>query len=376
MNNRRRVTVFAPSLEPGGAERVIVNLVNGFVDDNVRVDLIVATRHISLLNKVKKETNIIQFNHERTIFSLFSLIKYLKHNKSTILLSHIANANRIAILANILSGKNSKVHVVEHTTHSLSLNNMSGIIRMLTNIVYRILYPKADMVIHVSQEAASDLERKYNWEQGRVKVAFNPIINEQLVSHTNNGTVHTWFGPGQPPVILGAGRLISDKNFSLLIDAFSKVRRQIDSRLIILGEGPERPLLEKKISGLNLQEDVALAGYVDNPFDYMKQASVFVLSSKREGLPSVLIEALACGVPVVSTKCPSGPAEILEFGKYGELVPLDAPDEMANAIIRAVKNPPKSEVNIERAKNFTIERSVKRYIELLNIDEPVQEPDG
>jgi glycosyltransferase involved in cell wall biosynthesis len=361
--NNKKITIFVPSLGIGGAERVVNNLVIGFDKNNIKVDLLLAKEYDISREHIPNGVNIIDFKHSRTMFSLFSLIKYLKRNKGSIVLSHLRHANRIAILANILSGRKSKVFVVEHTTRSIVKDNV--ISDTLNMILYNYLYPKAEKIIHVSKEAAEDLENKYNWRRGTVKVLYNPVVNEEKVHHYN--LPHEWFVVNKPPVILGVGRLIPDKNFSLLINAFYHVRQKLECRLIILGQGEEADVLRKLIYRLNLQNDVHMPGYVNNPYDYMSHASVFVLSSIREGLPTVLIEALACGCPVVSTRCPSGPTEILENGKYGELVSVGDAQAMADAIIRTIKKPPGKELLIDRARYFSIDRSVSRYIKLLGL---------
>jgi glycosyltransferase involved in cell wall biosynthesis len=174
-----------------------------------------------------------------------------------------------------------------------------------------------------------------------------------------------WLAGGEPPVILGVGRLATQKDFSTLLHAFARVRSQRPARLLILGEGDKRFELEALAQNLGLARDVRLPGYADNPFAYMRRCSVFVLSSAYEGLPTVLIEAMACGAPVVSTDCPSGPAEILEGGRYGCLVPIGDPDAMASAILTILQDAPDTTRTRQRAEMFSIEASVDQYLNLL-----------
>jgi glycosyltransferase involved in cell wall biosynthesis len=147
---------------------------------------------------------------------------------------------------------------------------------------------------------------------------------------------HPWFRPGEPAVILALGRLVPQKDFGMLIRAFAQVRRARAARLLILGEGPERDGLAAAIAENGLQDDVQLPGWTVNPYPYMARSRLFVLSSRWEGLPTVLIEALFCGVEVVSTDCPSGPREILDGGRYGALVPVGDVDALAEAMERAL----------------------------------------
>jgi len=175
---------------------------------------------------------------------------------------------------------------------------------------------------------------------------------------------HPWFRPGQPPLLLAVGRLQMQKDYPTLIRAFAQVRQSRRARLLILGEGKERLMLEALIKKLGLEEDVSLPGFVMNPYAYMARASLFVLSSRWEGLPTVLIEALCCGTPVVSTDCPSGPREILRDGQYGQLVPVAQADALAKAIETTLAdkapNPPS-----ESWQPYELEVVVSQYTKLL-----------
>jgi glycosyltransferase involved in cell wall biosynthesis len=170
----------------------------------------------------------------------------------------------------------------------------------------------------------------------KVHVIYNPVVSPELYEKADAPLEHPWFRSNQPPVILGVGRHRPQKGFDTLLRAFARVRQETPARLVILGEGPERPNLERLASELGVAADVDMPGFDPNPFRYMRRAGVFVLSSRYEGLPNVLIQALACGCPVVSTDCPSGPSEILDGGRYGALVPVDDVEAMAGAIVRAL----------------------------------------
>ncbi len=166
-------------------------------------------------------------------------------------------------------------------------------------------------------------------DQARVKVILNPVITPDLFQKSRVKLSHPWFLPGQPPVVLGIGRLTAEKNYKLLIEAFRLVRKRLPARLLILGEGILRPELEALIAAYGLEHDVSLPGFVENPYVYLANAALFVLSSDYEGLPTVLIEALAVGRSIISTDCQSGPREILEEGKFGSLVPVGDVDILA-----------------------------------------------
>jgi glycosyltransferase involved in cell wall biosynthesis len=205
--------------------------------------------------------------------------------------------------------------------------------------------------------------------RSKTRVIYNPIISDELKTKAAQPLDDPWFTPGHPPVILAVGRLDPAKDYSGLIKAFSILRQQIDANLMILGEGPERGKLESLAQELGLSDSVRLPGLMMNPFPYMTNADVFVLSSIWEGLPGTLIQAMACGCPVVSTDCPSGPSEILDGGRYGTLVPVGAPTEMAAGIISALETSP-PHIPDEWLEQFTTQVAVQKYIEALQIHTP------
>ena len=198
------------------------------------------------------------------------------------------------------------------------------------------MYPYADRTITVSKEAAEDLSHFIGLNRGEIDVIYNPVIGPNVKGKMEKSVDHPWFSDESIPVILGVGRLLEQKDFPTLIQAFAKLRTSRSSRLVILGEGDRRPFLEDCVERLGLSEHVWMPGFKPNPLKYMANADVFVLSSKREGLGNVLIEAMACGTPVVSTDCKSGPSEILKGGEYGRLVPVGDSSALAAAIEEAL----------------------------------------
>jgi glycosyltransferase involved in cell wall biosynthesis len=192
----------------------------------------------------------------------------------------------------------------------------------------------------------------------------NPVVTPDLASKAAEPLDHPWFRPGEPPVVLGVGRLSKQKDFATLIRAFDRVRRARGARLMILGEGPERAGLQALADELALSQDVALPGFASNPFAYMARAGVFVLSSAWEGMPGALIQAAACGAPVVATDCESGPREVLQDGRYGRLVPVGNPAALADAILSTLDQP-RTAVPAEAIERFTRNAAVSGYLEVL-----------
>ena len=226
------------------------------------------------------------------------------------------------------------------------------------------LYPWADGIVAVSQGVGDDLAQFVDLDGKHIHVIYNPVVRPELHELARQPLDHPWFRPGEPPVVLGVGRLNPQKDFGTLIRAFAKVVQTREARLLILGEGAQRDELEALVKELHLVQQVSLPGFATEVYAYMSRASLFVLSSKWEGLPGVLIEAMCCGTPVVSTDCPSGPREILKNGMYGDLVPMGSVDALADAIATNLDGgstgPPR-----ESWRRFEPETVVNQYLEVL-----------
>jgi glycosyltransferase involved in cell wall biosynthesis len=251
-----------------------------------------------------------------------------------------------------------------HNTMSLSTGGANGLSRRLEPLLLRTFYPWASSVVAVSRGAADDLARTTGLPRGKVEVVYNPVITPEILALADQAPADPWFAPSQPPVILGVGRLTRQKDFATLIRAFAAVRRRRPARLVILGEGEDRTALEELAAALGVSDDVALPGFRENAVGYMARAALFVLSSAWEGLPTVLIEALAAGTRVVSTDCPSGPREILDGGRLGALVPVGDAVAMAAAIDAALDQP-SGRAGRDALHPFTRDAAVDNYLRLI-----------
>jgi glycosyltransferase involved in cell wall biosynthesis len=198
--------------------------------------------------------------------------------------------------------------------------------------------PLANRIVSVSEGTADDFVRMSGISRDRIQVIYNPVLSPSLLRRATEPLDHPWFQEGQPPVIVGVGRLIPQKDFRNLICAFALLRKSLESRLLILGEGEQRSMLEGLVRELDLGDSVSMPGVSPNPYAYLKRASLFTLSSACEALPTVLIEAMGCGCPVVSTNCPNGPSEILRGGAYGALVPVGDSRLLADAMLRSLQS--------------------------------------
>jgi glycosyltransferase involved in cell wall biosynthesis len=358
------IAFFLPSLCGGGAERVIVNLAQGITERGLPVDLVLAAAEGPLLDQLPAAVRVVDLRAPRVLRSLGPLARYLRRDRPRALVSSMGHANLVALWAARLAGQATPVIVTQHNTLSQEIRQESRLAAALWPPLLRTFYPWAASVVAVSRGVADDLARTSGLPRESVSVIYNPVITPTVMALAREAPNHPWFAPGQPPVILGVGRLTRAKGFLTLVRAFAEIRRRRAGRLIILGEGEDRPALEGLARELGVAEDVALPGFQDNALAYMAGSALFVLSSVWEGLPTVLIEALAAGTRVVSTDCPSGPREILQEGRLGALVPVGDATALAAAMLEALERPSDT-VTLDALAPFTRDAAVDHYLRLI-----------
>lgn len=361
------VSCFVAELMPGGAQRAAVKLAAGFARRGLRVDLVLANKRGPLLDDVESTVRVVDLAAGRVVRAVPALSKYLRREQPRTLVSFLTHANVAAIAARAMARVQTPVTVVEQNTVT---RVRSQLMRdaVLPTLVRRS-YPSADHVVAVSRGVANDLISNLGIPASRVSVIPNPVIDNELTKSARDTPNHLWFDEGSVPVFVAAGRLSKQKDFPTLIRAFDKLRQTAPARLIILGEGEERLRLETMIARLGLRDHVALPGYLSNPYAVMSRGAAFVLSSQWEGLPTVMIEAMACGCPVVATDCPSGPREILEDGRYGKLVPIADPDALYKAMQEVLQQRPAASVLKQRARQYSVDHAVEDYFCVLGLGE-------
>jgi glycosyltransferase involved in cell wall biosynthesis len=363
-STRGAIAFFLPSVRAGGAQRVIVNLAQGITERGLPVDVVLAAADGVFLEQLARSVRVVDLGAGRLLRSLVPLTRYLRRERPRVLISSMSHANLIALWAARLAGGRTPVVVTEHSTMSRANTDERQLDRGLLPALLRTFYPWAASVVAVSRGAADDLARTSGLPRDRVQVVYNPVITPALVALSRKAPDHPWFGPGQPPVILGVGRLTAAKDFPTLVRAFVEVRRRRPARLIILGDGEERSALEALVRQLHVADDVTLPGFRDDVAAYMAASAVFVLSSAWEGLPTVLIEAMAAGARVVSTDCPSGPREILQDGRLGALVPVGDVPALAEAIVTVLEQP-RREVPPDALAPYSMDAAVDHYLQLI-----------
>lgn len=361
-----RIAIFLPSLNGGGAERVMVTLANAFAVRGYRVDLVLASRQGPYLKEVAPGVQVVDFQAGRVIKALLPLTRYLRYERPDVMLSAMGHANVVAILARILARASTRVVVSERTTINQAHKRARGVMAKLNFALVPLLYPMADGICTVSKAASADLAHFARLPPGRVKTIYNPFDLAEIEQQAAEPPEHPWFNAGER-VILAVGRLNEAKDYPLLLRAFSILRQTHAARLLILGEGELYSSLQALVKSLGFSEDdVQMPGFTQNPYAYMARCSLFVLSSRWEGLPGVLIQAMACSAPVVSTDCPSGPNEILEGGKWGRLVPVGEAEALARAMAQVLDTPREQLPDVrQRAQDFEQERAVDAYLSLM-----------
>jgi len=363
------IALFLPTLTPGGIERCMLNLASGFIQQGVSVDLVVADYRGDFMTKIPDEVTVVDLGVDRVLKSILPLREYLTGVEPDVLLAGHTHANIAAVIAGKTSISDTTIAIGIHNTHSLSSSESHDFGSKVKKQLYRRLYSFADHVIAVSEGAKQYVVQHTSLKKSDVAVIYNPVVTDYLFVEADRSVDHRWLNDESLQVILGAGRLVEQKDFETLIRSFEKFSRRNDqARLLIAGEGPKKQELLTLQSELDIDERVELVGYLDNLSAYMNAADVFVLSSKSEGFGIVLVEAMAVGTPVVSTDCPHGPSEILNNGEYGELVDVGNVMEMGNAISRILTGNEECEQIKGRAKIFSVDTIAGNYIQELRLD--------
>ena len=366
VNSEKRIAIFMPSLFGGGGQRSMLNLAHGMAEGGHAVDLVLAQAEGAFIDQVRDPVRLVDLKASRALTSLPALVKYLRREQPVAMLSVFGYVNILALWAWRLAGARTRLFVNEQNTVSLEAGNGSNWRSRMTPRLIKRFYPWANGIVVVSQGVRDDLSDLTGISRERITVIYNPsVVEAEVLAKAQSPLDHPWFEPGGPPVLVAVGRLQQQKDYPTLLHAFAQVRRGREARLVILGEGRERSKLELLIGELGLEHDVSLPGFVENPYAYMSKASLFVLSSRWEGLPTVLVEALCCGTPAVATDCPSGPREILKDGHYGELVPVGDADAFARAI-EATLDGNRPHPPAESWRPYELESVVTKYVSLFS----------
>lgn len=364
----KKICFFLPTLNFGGIEANTIRLANSFVESGYDVDLVIGNVTGEYLNRIDKKINVISINKKTLISMLLPLVRYIKQKKPSVIITGGEGANILLCTTKLFVQKTKIIISIRTnlTNEYKESNSMKK--KLLFPFLSRRLYKKANRVVAVSEGVANDASEFLKIPRDKLKVIYNPILDNSLIKQKNEKVTHKWLVYRENKVVISVGRLVKAKDYLTLIQSFKVVKEKLSNvKLLILGEGPEREKIQAEINKYNLNSDVEIVGFVQNPYSYMSNADLFVLSSKWEGFGNVIVEALATGIPVVSTNCPSGPSEILNDGEFGSLVPVGNVEIMSKEIISSLSNNNEKKIyNREnRAKDFSVEVSKDKYINLI-----------
>jgi len=360
-----KIAVLVSFSGEGGVERLMLNLCEGLLDLGHPVDLLAIKRRSAHLKAPPEGLNVVPLLASHTYASLPEVVRYLRSERPHALLAVKDRANQVAILAGKLARTTTRIVVEIQTTISAALGSRSSLRKAAWYLPMRLLYPMAHVVVAVSEGVARDLVEITGLPRERIRVIRNPAVSRAMFRLAREPIDHPWYRDPSTPIITGVGRLTRQKDFPTLMRAFARVRSQLPCRLMILGEGRDRAMLSELAHSLGIAADIALPGFMANPYPFLSRASLLVLSSLWEGSPTVLTEAMALGVPVVATDCPSGPREILQGGRIAPLVPMGDPEALARAIVETLARPLAKAALEEAVAEYTVERSAERYVEVL-----------
>lgn len=358
-----RILFFIYQMGGGGAARTLLNIINN-LDRSIFLPILVTLNfNGSYEQELKDDVIFIKLPTTRLSRSILKLAKIIRKEKVDLIFSTIPRVNTIAILATKLSFTKAKCVIRE-------ADNLGGSLKTNLQLLgFGFMYRFSNQIVSLSEGVKENLVKRYKVKPSDIRVIYNPIDLNHINEKVKQGQIdlnHKDLFETQEKVIVTAGRLVEQKDQKTLLNAFSKVNKKMKCRLLVLGEGPLKDQLVQESNKFGIQDRVHFIGFQSNPYIYFKQANLFVLSSIHEGFSHVIAEALATGVPVVSTNCKSGPAEVLDNGVYGQLCEVGNVEELAKKMLDVLSLTPEQVNQVitkgyARASNFDAERIVQQY---------------
>lgn len=353
-----------PDMRGGGAERVAVNLANRFAQRGYAVDMVLLSATGDFLTDLHPNVKVVDLQVDRMRWALVPLIKYLRHARPAAVLACMWPLTIAAVVARALSRVSTRLVVAEHTTWSKDDLLKRPTVEWQIRTSMHWVFPSADGIVAVSQGAADDLAQFARLDIKKITTIYNPVVGDVRIATLSPFSPSGWWmGPHHK--LLAVGALKDIKDYATLLNAFALLRKRVDVRLLILGEGKCRTALEAQVQQLGMEASVFMPGFVKDILPYYQQADLHVLSSTGEGFGNVIVEALAARTPVVSTDCMSGPREILADGKFGALVPVGDVAALALAMEAALLSEHDHDALRARAGDFSIDKAVDQYELLL-----------
>ena len=332
-----KISFFLPHLKIGGVERSFFILAKTLEKRGHSVNIITVGKS-SYFKDTSFSVPIINLKKTKVSTSIFYLAKYLSKNKIDIIISAQYYANLGILIAQKFSSQKPKIIITERTHLNESLKELNIFKRLILKLLIQLFYKNADYIVGNSNSVCESIISTTKTNKKNIKLILNPTFVPEILEKAEEPIKEKWIEGSKEPIILTIGRLSSQKNISLLIDSFSELLNMKKSKLIIIGDGPQRKNLESKVSSMNLSNEIKFIGFSSNPYKYFKYCSVFVLPSKFAGVPNVLIEAQGLGLPIVTTDSPGGSREVVSNGKSGLLVKNINKIEIAKNILELINN--------------------------------------
>lgn len=357
-----KVAIILPDLGGGGAERLHVHLANDWVARGLSVEFVLLRKQGELLSLLAPEVAVTGLGVDRIREVILPLAAHLRKSRPQVVLAAMWPLTSVVVFSWILSGRRGRLFISEHENLSLSYIGQRRVKPVYLRNLIRFTYPLANGIVAVSHGVKGDLCSLGSLPVNKVRVIHNPAATGISPLRESSAVQRTSWGAGFERHILTVGRLSPEKDHVTLIKAFAMLPKDLNAKLVILGEGLLRAELSALVAQLGLKERVSLPGFASDPYPWFRSADLFVLSSLWEGFGNVIVEALECGVPVVSTNCPSGPAEILEDGRYGKLVRVQDPVALARAIVQSLNETHDHEALMRRAQDFSVRKISDEYV--------------
>ena len=361
------VALLMQSAVNGGVQRVMINLAQGLVNLGVSVDFIICDARGEMRSIIPEECNIIDCKKEnvrgdaKVAASIIPIYQYMRDNPGTVMIGAPGLAGTVLSFLRMLK-KNSPVIVI--LDNKVSLLKGRSLYHSVVYYINKIFFQFADKIIAAHKAVAEDVVQNFHINCSKIKTIYHPLIDWKKIDTCNLQVNHRFFDEGVK-VAVAVGRLVPEKDFENLIQSMEFVNRHDLLKLIILGDGPKKNELQKRISDLNLQDKVDLYGYTDNVFGFIKKADLLVLSSREEAFGNVLVEALACGKPIVTTNCSSGgPKDIIDgenAAQYGAICECGNSKTLADAILKVLHRTYDPNNLRNRANKFEIMYSAREY---------------
>ncbi len=357
----QRLALFLADLGGGGAERVMVRLANAFSARGYAVDLLVAHASGPWLGEVASGVHLRELGGGGVLAALPRLVAHLRKARPCALLATLDHANLVAVWAGALAG--GRTRVVVRQASDLPARRATSTADAVIGRLLPATYRRADAVITLAEAMRSSLVTALGLDPDRVSVIPNPLAPDALRQAAADGPGHPWLTDGGAPVVLSVGRLEPKKDLPTLLRAMAAVRERRPARLMIAGEGPERAALVRLAGDLGLSDVTAFVGFVPNPYPLLRGARVLAMTSRLEGMPNVILEAMSLGTPVVATDCPTGPREVLEGGRLGALVPVGDAAAVAAALERVLDGHHPASEDLRAAMGaYALDRVVDLYL--------------